>query len=166
MDIAQDLGGLVERLDHVAVAVEDIAPAARLVTTLGATFRGGGDDVPKGFRWAQFVMPGGGAIELLAPLPSSGPDHFLVRFLHGRGEGMHHITLKVTDLEAAIEIAQTAGYRVVGVDTDRNSWKEAFIHPKSSHGLLVQLAQWDDSVPVGPRSLEDVLAGTPDGYDT
>lgn len=164
--ISNDLGDLVERLDHVAVAVTDLAPAARLVEALGATFRSGGDEHSKLFRWAQFVLPGGGTIELLSPLAEAPLDHFLVRFLATRGEGMHHITLKVTDLSAAIEIVEAKGYDVVGVDFDRESWKEAFIHPKSSHGLLVQLAQWDDAVPTGAQSLDEVLAGTPDGYAT
>lgn len=164
--IRNDLGDLVERLDHVAVAVADIEPAARLVEALGATFRSGGDDTSKLFRWAQFVLPGSGTIELLAPLPEAGPDHFLMRFLDTRGEGMHHITLKVSDLRAAVDIVEAKGYQVVGVDLDLVTWKEAFIHPKSSHGLLIQLAQWDDTVPVGARSLADVLAGTPDGYET
>lgn len=164
--IRRDLGDLVERLDHVAVAVADIGPAARLVEALGATFRSGGDEISKLFRWAQFVLPGSGTVELLAPLSGAGPDHFLVRFLASRGEGMHHITLKVSDLRAAIGVLEAEGYRIVGADLDRDSWKEAFIHPKSSHGLLVQLAQWDDSVPVGARSLAEVLAGTPDGYES
>ncbi len=164
--IRSDLGDLVERLDHVAVAVADIASAARLTESLGAVFRSGGDETTKLFRWVQFVLPGGGTIELLSPLPDAGPDHFLVRFLATRGEGMHHITLKVTDLGAAIGVVEANGYRIVGADLDRASWKEAFIHPRSSHGMLVQLAEWDDSVKVGARSLDEVLAGTPDGYES
>lgn len=164
--IQRDLGDLVERLDHVAVAVGDIASAARLMASLGAEFHSGGDETTKSFRWVQFVLPGGGKIELLSPLPDSGPDHFLVRFLETRGEGMHHITLKVADLRAAIAVVEENGYRIVGAELDRTSWKEAFIHPKSSHGLLVQLAEWDDSVKVGAGALDEVLAGTPDGYET
>ena len=105
------LGDLVERLDHVAIAVTDIATASRLPTMLGAEFAGGGDDRAKGFRWVQFRVPGSGKIEVLQPLPDAGADHFLVKFLAERGEGLHHITLKVTDLAAAIVRVEEAGCR-------------------------------------------------------
>lgn len=164
--IRTDLGDLVERLDHVAMAVDDIAGAARLMEAIGATFDSGGDEVGNLFRWVQFSMPGGGTIELITPLTPAGDDHFLVRFLATRGEGLHHITLKVTDLAASIDIVEAAGYAVVGRDDRRGSWKEAFIHPKSSHGVLIQLAQWDDSGQKATTTLEQVLAGTPDGYET
>jgi methylmalonyl-CoA/ethylmalonyl-CoA epimerase len=164
--IQSDLGDLVERLDHVAVAVNDLPSASKLMTAIGATFLGGGDHVVARFRWAQFSVPGGGTIELITPLPDAGDDHFLVKFLNRQGDGMHHITLKVSSLARAIAIMESGGYRVVGIADDLDSWKEAFVHPKTSHGLLIQLAEWDDTKKVGPTTLDDVLAGTPDGYDT
>jgi methylmalonyl-CoA/ethylmalonyl-CoA epimerase len=159
-----DLGDLVERLDHVALAVADLSSATRLMTVMGATRLDGGDETAKGFRWAQFRLPGEGTIELITPLPSSGPDHFLVKFLAETGDGMHHVTLKVSSLARAIQVMERAGYVVVGVDDSDDSWKEAFVHPKSSHGLLIQLAEWNDSDKAAAKT--DVAAPQPDGPGT
>jgi len=155
--IRSDLGELVERLDHVALAVRDLASATRLMTALGAKFLDGGDETAKGFRWAQFTLPGEGKIELITPLRAEDPDNFLVRFLAERGEGMHHVTLKVADLHAAVVTMEAAGYSVVGVDDRHEAWKEAFVHPRSAHGLLVQIAQWDDAHDAATTTLEDLL---------
>lgn len=160
-----DLGDLVERLDHVALAVKDLASAAHMMTTIGATFLDGGDENERGFRWTQFRLPGEGTIELITPLATSGSDHFLVRFLADHGDGMHHVTLKVSDLRRAVEVMEGAGYVVVGVDETHETWKEAFVHPKSAHGLLIQLAEWDDSAKTG-MTLEEVFAEGSGGQGT
>ena len=56
---------LVERLDHVAVGVRDMAATTAMLELIGGTFRNGGDYVAGGFRWAQFHLPGSMKIELL-----------------------------------------------------------------------------------------------------
>ena len=91
-----------------------------------------------GFSWAQFQFPGGGVIELLEP---SGPESFLNGFLEERGEGLHHITLRVRDIEKrAGELAQL-GYRPFRPKFHDPVWKELFLHPKETHGVLIQLAE-------------------------
>jgi len=79
-----------------------------------------------------------------------------VRFLATNGEGIHHLTLKVTDIEEAITRASALELDVVGIDLSNDGWKEAFVHPKSASGVLVQLAEWTDR-PAPDLQLEDVL---------
>lgn len=130
-------------LDHVAIAVRSIAGALPFVEVLGGAFLFAGDQPRQGFRWAQFRLPGGGKIELVTPTTT---DSFLTRFLAERGEGVHHITLKVPDLRAALEQLEGQGVPVVQVSLENPGWREAFIHPKEAHGTLVQIAEspWGD----------------------
>lgn len=151
-----ELGDVIERFDHVSVAVNSIRAALPLVTLLEGRFRDGGDHVAGGFRWIQFLLPGAGKLELIEPLDAAATDNFLVRFLETNGEGIHHVTLKVSDLNEAVMRATDLGLDVVGVDLSHPDWKEAFVHPNSASGVLVQIAEWTD-LPPPNRQLEDVL---------
>jgi methylmalonyl-CoA epimerase len=122
--------------DHVAIAVRRILDAEPFLRDLlgGALGEGGSGN---GFTFQQYVFPGG-VVELLEP---KGEDSFLIRFLRDRGEGLHHITFKVSDLRAWAGRLRAAGYRVVGENYDNPAWRELFVHPKSGHGVLIQLAE-------------------------
>lgn len=124
------------RFDHVAIAVRRIADAAALLESLlgGVSGESG---TGQGFTFHQWTFPGG-TVELLEP---RGADSFLHRFLDERGEGLHHVTFKVQDLPRWAERFRAAGYRVVGESYDNPEWREIFIHPKSAHGVLIQLAE-------------------------
>ena len=127
------------QVDHVAVAVRSFASAKPFfVDALGASFLFAGENQRQGFRWAQFRFPHGGKVELVTPI---GGDGFVQRFLERRGEGVHHVTLKVPDILAAIEHLRATGIELFNVSTEHRSWKEAFIHPRDAHGVLVQLAE-------------------------
>lgn len=152
--IPEGLKSVVQTFDHVSMAVHDIGATLPLVGFLGAAYLTGGDVDDKGFRWAQLALPGGTKLELISPLRGQPEDHFLVRYLSRHGEGLHHLTFRVDDISAAIEAAGRAGYEVVDVDIAGN-WKEAFLHPRSSSGVLIQLAEWDEDDPFVP--LEDLL---------
>jgi methylmalonyl-CoA/ethylmalonyl-CoA epimerase len=154
-----DLGSLAERFDHISVAVRSISGALPLVSLLEGVFHDGGIHRPGGFRWAQFDLPSSGRLELIEPLDPDETSNFLSRYLARNGEGVHHVTLKVGDIQRAIERAEDLGLEVVEIDLSGDSWKEAFIHPKSANGVLVQIAEWTDRPPSG-RSLEDVIGGS------
>ncbi len=147
---------LVERLDHVSIAVRDLRASARVAELLGGRFRDGGLSFAGDFRWAQWDLPGG-KLEMIAPVDPDDERSFLVRFLRDRGEGLHHLTLKVSDLEAAIDLAQAGGFEIVGVDLTNEGWKEAFVHPRSASGVLIQLAEFTDGPPPPTRTLDEVL---------
>jgi len=122
-------------LDHVAVAVHSIQQAMKLYRDgLGGEYLMGGDQDT--WRWLQLRYPGGGKVELLEPLGQG----FLSKFLDSRGEGLHHVTFKTDDIEAAIEHVRGLGYELVDVNLDGDDWKEAFLRPSGAHGTLVQIA--------------------------
>lgn len=124
-------------LDHVAVAVRSVKSALPLFRdALGGEYLMGGD-VEGRWRWVQFRYPGGGKVELLEPLGES----FLSRFLDRYGEGLHHVTFKTDDIEAAIEQVEARGYEVVDKSLENEHWKEAFLRPSGAHGTLIQIAQ-------------------------
>jgi methylmalonyl-CoA/ethylmalonyl-CoA epimerase len=126
------------QLDHVAVAVHDAAQTAKLFRdVLGAEFLFFGDNEAQGFRFAQFGFPFGGRVELVTPIA----EGFVSRFLDKRGEGVHHITFKVTDLRSQVERMREAGVDPIMVNLEDPHWREAFIHPKNAHGVLIQIAE-------------------------
>lgn len=132
-------GAVADRLDHVSIATRQIASMVPLIRdVLGARYLMGATEVGQGFRWAQFQFPGGGVLELMEPV---GPDGFLQDFLKQRGEGLHHITLRVRDIAARTRELEALGYRPVKAKFDNPVWKEVFLHPRETHGVLIQLAE-------------------------
>ena len=140
-ETVDQLGSVIERFDHVSMAVENIEAAKPLITLLGGEYFDGGTNPWRGFRWAQYNLPGWGRLELIAPLDTD-PDHFIRRFLAEHGAGLHHLTFKVYDINEAVERATEMGFTVTGFDDTLDDWKEAFLHPRSSHGVLIQLAEF------------------------
>lgn len=124
----------------------------------GSQFIIGGDHPTLRMRTVQLALPTGSKVELLMPL---GPDSPLHAHLEKRGEGPHHLTVLVHSLSEAIEAHASAGFEIAGINISSARWKEAFVLPSSSFGLLVQLAEtpyrWD--VPVPGLTIDDVLQG-------
>lgn len=133
-------------LDHVAIATRELTEGWQLFAgLLGGTWAYGGDS--PGYWWGQLEFARGPMIELLTP--TGGPDAaFLERFLASRGAGPHHFNFHVPDIEATLGRVRAADIEPVGVDLSHPRWKEAFLHPKSAHGVVIQIAQ--QSGP-GPR---------------
>lgn len=141
-DIVDELGDVIERFDHVSMAVKDPVSTDPLLKLIGAIHFDGGVSVAGAFRWDQYRLPGAGVLEVIAPLDRTDSSHFINRFVAERGEGLHHLTFKVTDIDLAVAKAERLGFRVVGLDVSDPNWKEAFVHPASTHGVLVQLAEF------------------------
>jgi catechol 2,3-dioxygenase-like lactoylglutathione lyase family enzyme len=148
-------------LDHVALAAErhrDLWP--RLIGDLGGRWAGAGDS--PGFRFAQVTFDNGMRVEVLEPLRVEEND-FLRRFLDRSGPGPHHLTFKVPDLVASLAALEEAGWSAINVDLSDPGWQEAFLHPKTSHGIVVQLAQSDEEPDDddGPIDLPDPRVDRP-----
>jgi methylmalonyl-CoA/ethylmalonyl-CoA epimerase len=139
----EGLQDVIERFDHVSIAVHDIGLAQTLVDLLGGTHIGGGLSREGDFEWIQFDLPGQGRLEMISP-GVEDESNFLNRYLDEHGEGLHHLTFKVTDIRAAVARARSLGFTVVGFDDTNADWKEAFVHPASAHGVLIQLAEFPD----------------------
>jgi methylmalonyl-CoA epimerase len=88
---------------------------------------------------AAMLPVGDPRIELLEP---SEPDSVIARFIEKRGEGIHHIALKVPDLAAAVERLRTSGARVLNEPrTGAGGHLYVFVHPSSTGGVLLELIQ-------------------------
>jgi len=126
-------------LDHVAVATRTLRDGWELFGgVLGGSWAAGGNDA--GFWWGQLKFRAGAKIEMLTP--TGGPDAaFLERFLAARGPGPHHLNFSVSDIGAALSRIRALGIEPVGVSLDSPTWKEAFIHPRDAHGIVIQVAQ-------------------------
>jgi hypothetical protein len=92
-----------------------------------------------GFTGAQWRFLNGARLEVLEP--AGEPNGFLHRFLEQRRRGVHHVTFVVPNLSDAVQRARAAGRKVVGYEDSLPSWKEAFLHPKTAQGLVIQLAE-------------------------
>jgi methylmalonyl-CoA/ethylmalonyl-CoA epimerase len=143
-DLVQSIDDLIERLDHFSIAVESIEDTSSLVSLMGGEPYDSGLSHGGDFHWAQYVIPGG-KLELIAAADTADETHFINVFTATRGEGLHHLTFKVTDINAAAERASELGFSVFGLDDTNDDWKEAFVHPKSAHGVLIQLAEFPDT---------------------
>ena len=139
----EGLQDVIERFDHVSIAVRDIEIAQTLVDLLGGTHIGGGLSYARDFEWIQFDLPGQGRLEMISPV-TEDPDNFLNRYLEEHGEGLHHLTFKVSNIHKAVARARELGFTVVGFNVEEEDWKEAFVHPASAHGVLIQLAEFPD----------------------
>lgn len=130
----------VTGLSHIAIAVRDADPlVAILVGALGAT-RGAEEMLDGGALRVVFVHLGPVTLELLEPRSS---DHTVAKFLEKRGEGLHHVSLGVGDIERALAGCRSAGVRLID-ETPRqgaHGTRVAFLHPKSLGGTLIELCQ-------------------------
>lgn len=125
-------------VDHVAIAVrpESREAARRFMTEVLGAEPGFGLEQPD-FAFEQFHL-NGFKFEVLWP---TSEESFLTRFLDKRGEGLHHITLIVDNLDRACSYLESEDVAVVDKNTANPHWMEAFISPRSAFGVLYQLAQ-------------------------
>jgi methylmalonyl-CoA epimerase len=128
------------RVDHIGVAVEDIDAALELYERDYAMTLVHREVVGEQGVEAVLLDVGENHVELLAPL---GPDTPVGRFLAKRGPGMHHVAYQVTDIEATLASLRDAGVRLIDEQPRagiRDS-RVAFLHPKSSGGVLTEIVQ-------------------------
>ena len=98
-------------------------------------------------------------VELLTP--AGGPDAaFLERFLAAHGAGPHHFNFIVSDIEATLARVRALGIEPVGVNLAGANWKEAFLHPRDVHGIVIQVA-WQGGTPPSDAPPEELPAAGP-----
>lgn len=132
------------KLDHIAFGLPQLADATdTLVGILGGRNHEGGPNLE--FIGCQWEFARGARIEVIAP--NDSPTSFMKRFVEMRGSGIHHATFKVPDIYAARDCALAMGYEVTGFSDEDEAWKELFLHPKSAHGIVIQMAQSNPSIP-------------------
>ena len=131
---------MITRIDHIGIAVQNIQDALTFFEdALGVKLErveseeGGRTDV-------AFLPVGGSDVELVEPKDT---DSGLAKYLAKRGEGVHHICFEVDDIEAALARLKEHGAQLIDETPRRNAkgMRYAFIHPKSAHGVLIELYQ-------------------------
>jgi methylmalonyl-CoA/ethylmalonyl-CoA epimerase len=131
---------MIKKLDHVAVIVKNLDEALKLYDELFGVKPTKIETIPQqGVKAALLPFKEGGEIELLEPIdPQSG----VAKFLESKGEGIHHVSLVVDDVDK--ELSQLAEKGVALIDKQGRpglAGKIGFIHPKSTKGVLFELAQ-------------------------
>jgi len=129
-------------LDHIGIAVANLDEALSFYRDALGLEIGHTEEVATQRVRATFVGLGEGqaAIELLE---ASSPDSAIGKFVAKRGPGLHHITLRVDDIQAALAMLKARGTKLID-ETPRpgaHGTLVAFIHPSAAHGVLVELVQ-------------------------
>ena len=125
-------------LDHIGIAVRSI-DAAKIYEALGLTIDHVETVETQGVRTA-FLSAGDANLELLEP---TGPDTAVARFIEKRGEGIHHICLRVTNLEEHLARLKAAGFRLINEVPvpGAHGRRVAFLHPAAGNGVLIELSE-------------------------
>ncbi len=128
------------RLDHVGIAVRDLSEALAFYRDVLGLDVGPPEEVPAQGVRVHLIPLGEASVELLEPMAADTP---VGRFLDRRGPGLHHLTLRVADITAALARLRQRGVRLID-DTPRRGAGGAlvaFVHPAGAHGVLVELRQ-------------------------
>jgi methylmalonyl-CoA epimerase len=142
---------MIKKIKHIGVAVDDLQTARdffRETFDLSTS-----DQENFGELLFSFIPMEGTNLELLQ---STEADGQIARFIQKRGQGIHHIALEVDDIQAELDRLRAKGLKLINAKPYRNAHQElvAFIHPKSTFGVLIELIQTDEK----NGSLNDIHA--------
>jgi methylmalonyl-CoA epimerase len=131
----------LEGLDHIGIAVADLAAVIKTLETAfdtKPTFR---ETVADQNVTIAGYRIGGTTIEYFEPLNESAP---LQKFLAKRGNGIHHLAFRVQDLEERLKQLKSKGFRLIDQvpRTGAEGKKIAFLHPESFNGILIELCEY------------------------
>jgi len=127
-------------VDHIGIAVKSIDEALKFwEETLGIKCTGR-EEVAEQKVVTAFLPLGGTEIELLEP---TSPESPISKFIESRGEGIHHLALKVEDIEAALKELKDKGIRLIDEKPrcGAGGAKIAFVHPKAAGGVLLEISE-------------------------
>jgi methylmalonyl-CoA/ethylmalonyl-CoA epimerase len=127
-------------LDHIGIAVKDLAAALAFYRdALGLEIEGT-EDVDSQKVRAHFAGVGEARLELLE---ATAPGSPIAKYIEKRGPGLHHITLRVEDIGAALAQLKTRGVRLIDEQPRPGAGHSliAFVHPASTGGVLIELKQ-------------------------
>ncbi len=146
---------VVTAVEHVSIAVRDAEGAKRTFAALGFEPQWVEDLPSQGLR-SHVLRAEGVVLELIEPAAQDPAAGSLERFLARRGEGLHHLCLRVNSLEEAARAVEAAGMRLVDAEpTVDEQGRRVFVHPESTHGVLIGLVE--------PHQRQAAPPGEPDG---
>jgi len=126
------------KLDHIGIAVRSIEEA-KIYEALGLTIEHVETVETQGVKTA-FLNVGDSHLELLEP---TGPDSPVAKFIEKRGEGIHHICLRVDDIDAHLARLESQGFRLINQTSvpGAHGCRVAFLHPSAGNGVLIELSE-------------------------
>ncbi|MBT9176804.1 MAG: hypothetical protein DDT20_01126 [Firmicutes bacterium] len=131
---------MLEKIDHLGVAVKNLDAVRAFYMEKLMLPCEGEEIVPEQKVRVAFLPVGETTIELLEP---TAPDSPVAKFLEQKGEGMHHVAIRVTNIEEALASLKAKGVRLIDEKPriGAHGAKIAFVHPKESHGVLIELCE-------------------------
>ena len=129
----------MSHIDHLGIAVKSLAEAKRFYEKLGMEVMP--EEIVETEKVRLAMVPiGKSRIELLEP---TAPDSAIAKFLEKRGEGLHHVALRVSDLAATVERLKASGTRLVSdeIKIGAGGHRYVFVHPASAGGVLLELVE-------------------------
>lgn len=128
----------VKRINHIAIVVDEIEDALHFWRDAMGLKIARVEEVPDQDSVITFLPVGNMEIELVKP---TSDESGIARYLKNRGPGIHHICFEVDDIEASLESLKASGVRLVNSEPaiGTSGKRFAFIHPESTHGVLVEL---------------------------
>jgi len=135
----------MRKIEHIGIAVKDISAANEIFAALFDEEHYKVEAVESEGVSTSFFKVGPNKIELLE---GTNPDSPISKFIEKRGEGIHHIAFDVEDIEAEIARLQAKGFTVLNEKPKEGADGKvvAFLHPKSSNGVLVELCMDKKSI--------------------
>jgi methylmalonyl-CoA epimerase len=127
------------QIDHLGIAVKSLAAARAIYEKLGLSVSP--EETVEQEQVRLVMVPvGESRLELLE---ATSPDSTIAKFIAKRGEGLHHVCLKVPDLVAAVERLKKDGVRLVSeeIKTGAGGHRYVFVHPASTGGVLMELVE-------------------------
>lgn len=130
----------MQKIEHIGIAVKDIEASNQLFKTLFGEAHYKIEAVESEGVKTSFFKCGPNKIELLQ---ATNPNSPIAKFIEKKGEGIHHIAFAVTDIEAEIKRLQDEGFTMIHQQPKQGADNKliAFLHPKSTNGVLVELCQ-------------------------
>jgi methylmalonyl-CoA epimerase len=126
-------------IDHIGVAVKSLTAAKGIYEKLGLNFAP--EETVEGEQVrVVMVQLGESRLELLEP---TSENSVIAKFIAKRGEGLHHVSLRVPDLETAVERLKKDGVRLVSdeIKIGAGGHRYVFVHPSSTGGVLLELVE-------------------------
>jgi methylmalonyl-CoA/ethylmalonyl-CoA epimerase len=131
---------MIQHLEHIGIAVKDLDVAEDLYTQLLGVKPYKRETVESEGVITSFFKVGNIKIELLAATNEQSP---IARFIEKKGEGIHHLAFETDDIQQELQEKQHAGFEAINKEAKvgADNKRIAFLHPKSTGGVLVELCQ-------------------------
>ena len=131
---------MLNKIEHIGIAVKDIEKSNELFTSLFNRKPYKQEEVKSENVITSFFQTGESKIELLQ---ATDEDSAIAKFIEKKGEGLHHIAFDVIDIYKELKRLEKEGFRIITKEPKKGADNKliAFLHPKSTNGVLIELCQ-------------------------